>query len=68
MSNNKDIIINSTIGSTRIAIVENNNLSDLVIEMPDHKKTVGNIYKGKVCYKGVAEAFNLEFTPAEKLL
>ena len=27
-----------------------------------------NIYKGKVCYKGVAEAFNLEFTPAEKLL
>ncbi len=48
MSNNKDIIINSTIGSTRIAIVENNNLSDLVIEMPDHKKTVGNIYKGKV--------------------
>jgi len=27
-----------------------------------------NIYKGKVCYKGVAEAFDLEFTPAEKLL
>ena len=48
MSNSKDIIINSTIGSTRIAIVENNNLSDLIIEMPDHKKTVGNIYKGKV--------------------
>jgi len=27
-----------------------------------------NIYKGKVCYKGVAQAFNLNFTPAEKLI
>ena len=27
-----------------------------------------NIYKGKVCFKGVAQAFNLEFTPAEKLI
>ena len=44
----KEIYINSTIGSTRIAILENQNLVDLYIERPDHKKMVGNIYKGKV--------------------
>ena len=27
-----------------------------------------NLYKGKVTFKGVAEAFNLEYTPAEKAL
>ena len=44
----KEIYINSTIGSTRIAILENKNIVDLYIERPDHKKMVGNIYKGKV--------------------
>ena len=44
----KEIYINSTIGSTRIAVLENQNLVDLYIERPDHKKMVGNIYKGKV--------------------
>ena len=44
----KEIFINSTIGSTRVAILENKNLSDLHIERPDHKRMVGNIYKGKV--------------------
>ena len=44
----KEIFINSTIGSTRVAILENNHLSDLHIERPDHKRMVGNIYKGKV--------------------
>ena len=27
-----------------------------------------NIFKGKVCYKGVADAFNLNFFPADKLI
>ena len=27
-----------------------------------------NIYKGKITYKGVAEALNLTYTPAEKAL
>ena len=27
-----------------------------------------NLYKGKVTFKGVAKAFNLEYTPAEKAL
>ena len=48
MQINKNIYINSSIGSTRIAILENNNLSDIFVELPDHKKMVGNIYKGKV--------------------
>ena len=48
MKNTKEIYINSTIGSTRIAILENKALVDLYIERPDHKKMVGNIYKGKV--------------------
>ena len=48
MEINKNIYINSTIGSTRIAILENSMLSDIYVELPDHKKMVGNIYKGKV--------------------
>ena len=43
-----EIIINSTIGNTRIALINDKNLDDLFIERPDHKRTVGNIYKGKV--------------------
>ena len=48
MQINKNIYINSSIGSTRIAILENKNLSDIFVELPDHKKMVGNIFKGKV--------------------
>ena len=44
----KEIFINSTIGSTRVAILENKVLSDLYVERPDHKKMVGNIYNGKI--------------------
>ena len=48
MDNKKQIFINSTIGSSRAATVENKVLTDLYIDFPDHKKMVGNIYKGKV--------------------
>ena len=48
MEINKNIYINSTIGSTRIATLENSVLSDIYVELPDHKKLVGNVYKGKV--------------------
>ena len=27
-----------------------------------------NVYKGKITFKGVAEAFNLQYTPPEKAL
>ena len=48
MKINREIYINSTIGSSRAAILENRVLTDLYIDFPDHKKMVGNIYKGKV--------------------
>ena len=47
-SNNNEIIINSTIGNTRIAIVKNQNLENIFVERPDHQRSVGNIYKGIV--------------------
>jgi len=47
-SSSNEIIINSTIGNTRIALINDQNLDNLFIERPDHKRTVGNIYKGKV--------------------
>ena len=48
MAINKSIYINSTIGSSRAATMEGSTLTDLYIDFPDHKKMVGNIYKGKV--------------------
>ena len=44
----KEIFINVTAGSTRIAIVENGILHDIFIERPKHQRMVGNIYKGKI--------------------
>jgi len=48
LSNTKEIYINVSIGSTRIAIVENSVLIELHIDIADHKRMVGNIYKGKI--------------------
>ena len=48
MNLNKEIFINVSAGSTRIAIVENKVLAELHIDIADHKRMVGNIYKGKV--------------------
>ena len=48
MSNTKEIYINVSIGSTRIAIVENSVLIELHIDIADHKRMVGNIYNGKI--------------------
>ena len=48
MPSGKEIFINVTAGGTRIAIVEDGNLSDLFIELPEHQRIVGNIYKGKI--------------------
>ena len=44
----KEIFINVTAGSTRIAIIENGILNDIFIELPDHQRMVGNIYKGRM--------------------
>ena len=48
MDINKEIFINVTAGSTRIAITDNGSLSELFIELPDHRRMVGGIYKGKI--------------------
>lgn len=44
----KEIFINVSAGSTRIAIIEDGKLVELYVEMPDQQRMVGNIYKGKV--------------------
>ena len=44
----KEIFINVSAGSTRIAITENKELVELYFELPDHQRMVGNIYKGKI--------------------
>ena len=48
MSYTKEIYINVSIGSTRIAILENDVLVELYIDIADHKRMVGNIYRGKI--------------------
>ena len=48
MSNSKQIYINESAGTTRIAITENNKLIEMHAELPEHNRTVGNIYKGKI--------------------
>ena len=47
-NSNNEIIINSTIGNTRIVLTKNEIIDNIFIERPDHQRTVGNIYKGKV--------------------
>ena len=44
----KEIIINSSIGETRIAILENKHLIELFVEQPQHERMVGDIYLGRV--------------------
>ncbi len=44
----KEIIINSAINDTRIAITEDGELAEYLIELPNKERFVGNIYYGKV--------------------
>ena len=55
----KDIYINSSISSNRIAIIENEQLVELYIDFPNHTKMVGNIYNGLVqnIIPGIEAAF-----------
>ena len=46
----KEIFINVSAGSTRIAIAEDKELVELYYELPDHQRMVGNIYKGKISW------------------
>lgn len=55
----KEIIINSSIGETRIAILENKHLIELFVEQPQHERMVGDIYLGRVVnvVRGMQAAF-----------
>lgn len=44
----KELFIDVTAGSTRIALTEGGILTELFIELPDHQRLVGNIYKGRI--------------------
>ena len=44
----KAIIINANPKETRVAILEDRQLVELLAERPDERRIVGDIYKGKV--------------------
>ena len=48
MSSNREIFINSSVAGNRIAILENKELVELFLDTPDHRRMVGNIYKGRI--------------------
>lgn len=54
-----EIIINSGIHETRIAILENSQLVEVWVERPDNERMVGDIYKGtaKAIIPGIQAAF-----------
>src|ERR1700728_3207637 len=43
-----ELIINASLPETRIALMENGEIQDLLIERASGKGIVGNIYKGRV--------------------
>lgn len=55
----KEIFINSSVGETRIAILEDSRLVELLTERPENERMVGDIYLGKVVnvVKGMRAAF-----------
>ena len=44
----KDIIVETATHETRIAMLEDNHLVELLVERPEHERVVGNICKGVV--------------------
>ncbi len=45
----EEILINVTLPETRVAVIENGVLQELIIDRDKQKGLVGNIYKGDVC-------------------
>ena len=45
----EEILINVTPPETRVAVIENGVLQELIIERSRQRGLVGNIYKGEVC-------------------
>jgi ribonuclease G len=44
----REILINGTARETRVAILEDDRLAELLLDHPESQRTVGNIYLGKV--------------------
>ncbi len=55
----KEIIINSSSTQTRVAITEDGNLVDFFVDYPENRRTVGDIYLGRVArvLPGIKAAF-----------
>ena len=65
----KRMLINASHSEeVRVAMVDGQNLYDLDIENRTRQQVKSNIYKGKITYKSVAEALDLEYTPANKAI
>ena len=59
----KRMLINASHSEeVRVAMVDGQNLYDLDIENRTRQQVKSNIYKGKITYKGVSDAFNLDHT------
>lgn len=55
----KEIIVNSTLNEARVAVLENGNPAEILIERAHSKNVAGNIYKGRVIkvLPGIQSAF-----------
>jgi hypothetical protein len=55
----REILVNCSPEETRVAVLENNLLIELLIERTESEKIVGNIYKGKIenVLPGISSAF-----------
>jgi ribonuclease G len=55
----REILINGSQRETRVAILEDDRLVELLIDRPDHRRTVGDIYLGRVeaVLPGIQAAF-----------
>ncbi|MCP3868062.1 MAG: ribonuclease G [Gammaproteobacteria bacterium] len=45
----EEILINASPPETRVAVIENGVLQEIIIERSEHRGLVGNIYKGRIC-------------------
>ena len=46
---NEEILINVTPPETRVSVIENGVVQEVIIERTSSRGLVGNIYKGRVC-------------------
>lgn len=55
----KEIIINATLNEIRVAITEDGRLAELIWELPDKERHIGNIYYGRV--QRIVQGMNAAF-------